>query len=155
MHKSLYVLATAATLAFASGAAQAMPISGNGLRDALDATNMVEKTAVYIVEGRRYCFYFSGWHGADLPSEVTLADSAGTFVASYRTRRATDVRPMAVSVYGADVVATGMTAAGLLTLHLHDQNGDGTALVGRWMLGEQEGSLRGRLAPNVAAGARP
>ena len=62
MHKSLYVFATAATLCLAGGA-QAMPVTGGAMRDALDATNMVEKSAVYIVEGRRYCFYFNGWHG--------------------------------------------------------------------------------------------
>jgi hypothetical protein len=31
---------------------------------ALDATDLIQKAAVYIVEGRSYCFYFDGWHGA-------------------------------------------------------------------------------------------
>jgi hypothetical protein len=62
MHKSLYVFATAATLGLA-GSAQAMPMTGGAMRDAIDATNLVEQTAVYVVEGSRYCFYFNGWHG--------------------------------------------------------------------------------------------
>lgn len=63
MHKSLYVLATAAALSWACSTVQAMPITGGAMRDAIDETNLVEKTAVYIVRGYRYCFYFDGWHG--------------------------------------------------------------------------------------------
>ena len=63
MHKSLYVLATAATLCLADNVSQAMPITGGALRDAINATDLVEKTAIYVVDGRRYCFYFNGWHG--------------------------------------------------------------------------------------------
>jgi hypothetical protein len=37
---------------------------GAGVKPALDATDMIQKAAVYIVEGRPYCFYFDGWHGA-------------------------------------------------------------------------------------------
>ena len=37
---------------------------GTGLKPALDATDVIQKAAVFIVEGRRYCFYFDGWHGA-------------------------------------------------------------------------------------------
>jgi hypothetical protein len=37
---------------------------GAGVKPALDATDVIQKAAVYIVEGRRYCFYFDGWHGA-------------------------------------------------------------------------------------------
>jgi hypothetical protein len=63
MCKSLLALTAAATLCVAVNAAQAMPVTGGAMRDAVDATDMVEKTAIYVVEGRRYCFYFSGWHG--------------------------------------------------------------------------------------------
>ena len=37
---------------------------GAGVKPALDATDVIQKAAVYIVEGRPYCFYFDGWHGA-------------------------------------------------------------------------------------------
>jgi hypothetical protein len=62
MRKSLYVLVTAASLSVAS-AAQGMPVTGGAMRDAADQSNLIEKTAIYVVEGRRYCFYFDGWHG--------------------------------------------------------------------------------------------
>ena len=65
MLKSLYVCATAATLAMGASSANAMSINiGAGVKPALDATDVIHKAAVYIVEGRSYCFYFDGWHGA-------------------------------------------------------------------------------------------
>jgi hypothetical protein len=65
MLKSLYVCATTAALALGASNGHAMSINiGAGLKPALDATDVIQKTAVYIVEGRRYCFYFDGWHGA-------------------------------------------------------------------------------------------
>ena len=64
MHHSFRTLAAAATLGLMASAAQAMPVSSSAIRDAVDAIDPVEQAAVYIVEGRRYCFYFNGWHGA-------------------------------------------------------------------------------------------
>jgi hypothetical protein len=65
MLKSLYVCATAAALALSASSGHAMSINiGAGLKPALDATDVIQKAAVFIVEGRRYCFYFDGWHGA-------------------------------------------------------------------------------------------
>jgi len=54
----------AATLGLMASAAQAMPVSSSVIRDAVAAIDPVEQAAVYVVEGRRYCFYFNGWHGA-------------------------------------------------------------------------------------------
>jgi hypothetical protein len=65
MLKSLYVCATTAALALSASSGHAMSINiGAGVKPALDATDVIQKAAVYIVEGRRYCFYFDGWHGA-------------------------------------------------------------------------------------------
>lgn len=65
MMKSLYVCATTAALALSASSGHAMLINiGAGVKPALDATDVIQKAAVYIVEGRRYCFYFDGWHGA-------------------------------------------------------------------------------------------
>ena len=65
MFKSLYVCATTAALALSASSGHAMSINiGAGLKPALDATDVIQKAAVYIVEGRPYCFYFDGWHGA-------------------------------------------------------------------------------------------
>ena len=64
MRKLLYVGAAAAALAMSSGSGNAMSINiGAGLKPALDATDMMQKAAVFIIEGYRYCFYFNGWHG--------------------------------------------------------------------------------------------
>jgi hypothetical protein len=65
MLKSLYVCATTAALALSASSGNAMSINiGAGVKPALDATDVIQKAAVYIVEGRPYCFYFDGWHGA-------------------------------------------------------------------------------------------
>ena len=65
MFKSLYVCATTALLALSASSGHAMSINiGAGVKPALDATDVIQKAAVYIVEGRPYCFYFDGWHGA-------------------------------------------------------------------------------------------
>ena len=65
MLKSLYVCATTAALALSASSGHAMSINiSAGVKPALDATDMIQKAAVFIVEGQRYCFYFDGWHGA-------------------------------------------------------------------------------------------
>ena len=65
MFKSLYVCATTAALALSASSGHAMSINiSAGVKPALDATDVIQKAAVYIVEGRPYCFYFDGWHGA-------------------------------------------------------------------------------------------
>jgi hypothetical protein len=65
MLKSLYVCATTVALALGASSGNAMSINiGAGVKPALEATDMIQKAAVYIVEGRAYCFYFDGWHGA-------------------------------------------------------------------------------------------
>jgi hypothetical protein len=60
----IFVVATAllASASLYASSANAINI-GPGLKPALDATDMTGKVAVFIVEGRRYCFYFNGWHG--------------------------------------------------------------------------------------------
>ena len=63
MRKRVHLLAAAAALCVTATGATAMPMGSGALKSALDATDLVEQTAVYIVEGRRYCFYFNGWHG--------------------------------------------------------------------------------------------
>src|SRR5262245_39691847 len=63
MRKSLLLALSAATITAASlGSATALPMGG-GLRAAVDDIDLTQQTAVYIVEGRRYCFYFEGWKG--------------------------------------------------------------------------------------------
>ena len=64
MRKLLFVGAAAAALAMSAGSGNAMSVNiGAGLKPALDATDTIQKVAVFIIEGNRYCFYFDGWHG--------------------------------------------------------------------------------------------
>ena len=65
MLKSLYVCATTAALALSVSSGHAMSINiGAIVKPTLDVSDLIQKTAVFIVEGHRYCFYFDGWHGA-------------------------------------------------------------------------------------------
>jgi len=62
MRKSaLILLATSALVV--GGSAYAMPVGSSAMKPASDAVSPIEKSALYIVEGNRYCFYFDGWHG--------------------------------------------------------------------------------------------
>lgn len=60
MRMSGYILG-AALVCLAAPSARSMPITTQ--TGAVDQINLIEKTAVYVVEGHRYCFYFDGWHG--------------------------------------------------------------------------------------------
>jgi hypothetical protein len=83
---------------------------------------------------------------ADLPSYVTVADSAGDLVASYQLHRDAAPRPMMISVSGSDLVLSAETRSGPLTMVLDRQNGEGgKAVTGRWRIGQDEGTLRGRV----------
>ena len=69
MKKSLLIAIAAATVSVASlGAVSALPING-GLKAAIDDIDFTERAAVYVVEGRRYCFYFDGWKGPGWPGK--------------------------------------------------------------------------------------
>jgi hypothetical protein len=61
---TLYLTTAVAMLtAVVTTPASSMPNTGAAIRDAAEATDLVDNVAIYVVEGRRYCFYFSGWHG--------------------------------------------------------------------------------------------
>ena len=82
-----------------------------------------------------------------LPTRITVADSAGTLVASYRLPGDRTAYPMLVVVMGSDLVLQGETDAGVLTLELYGANGAGVeqgGVRGRWHLDGREGELGGR-----------
>src|ERR1041385_3527195 len=61
---TLYLTTAVAMLtAVVTTPVRAMLNTGAAIRDAAEATDLVDNVAIYVVEGRRYCFYFSGWHG--------------------------------------------------------------------------------------------
>jgi hypothetical protein len=80
------------------------------------------------------------------PSVVTVADSAGTLVASASIPGSRTEIPMIVTVLDSDLVLQGETVDGVLTMVLDRQNEGGATQVttGRWTLGAAEGSLRGQ-----------
>jgi len=63
MRTAVHLLAGAAALCLTATGSFAMPMSSGALKSALDETNLVEQTAVFVFEGRPYCFYFDVWHG--------------------------------------------------------------------------------------------
>ncbi len=91
-------------------------------------------------------YRFASARVTGMPFEVTIADSAGTLVGSYRLRGSATQRPMIVTTTGSDLVLQGATPHGVLTIRLDDQNGGAdTAITGHWWLGNQEGDLTGRV----------
>ncbi len=91
-------------------------------------------------------YRFATAHVSGMPFEVTIADSAGTLVGTYRAHGSAAPQPMIVTSTGADLVLQGTTPHGVLTLRLDNQNGGSdSAITGHWWLGNQEGDLTGRV----------
>ena len=80
------------------------------------------------------------------PTRVTVADSAGSLVATFRVRGARIDRPMKVEVADRDILLQGETPRGTLTIVLYEQNDPSAtgAIHGSWALGSRQGVLRGR-----------
>ena len=65
MFRLTHTFVAASALCLVAGQASALPpVTGSAMRDAVGATDIIDNVAIYVVEGRRYCFYFDGWHGA-------------------------------------------------------------------------------------------
>src|SRR4051812_6434497 len=77
---------------------------------------------------------------AGMPTQVTVADSAGELVANFRRLGARDAAPMVVDVLGTDITLHAATPSGVLTLVLYGQNDPDAsgALVGHWTLGTRQ-----------------
>ena len=90
-------------------------------------------------------YQFDGSHEG-IPSQVTVADSAGKLVASYRLRGGWAERPMTVDVADSDILLQAQTPRGTLTMVFYQQNDPDAAvpLIGLWSLGTRQGELRGR-----------
>jgi hypothetical protein len=89
-------------------------------------------------------YRLSGGRDVDMPTEVTVADSAGRLVATYRLSGNRGARPMTVDARDNNLVLQGATRTGMLTLVLYSPGESPVAgeLVGSWTLGEREGELR-------------
>ena len=93
-------------------------------------------------------YQFGASRAVGMPTQVTVADSAGKLVATFRLPRGGAARPMTVGVVDTDIMLQGETPSGVLTLVLYQQNDPDAAgaVVGRWSLGDRQGELRGRAA---------
>jgi hypothetical protein len=80
-------------------------------------------------------------------AEVTVADSAGALVASFRLPGERTARPMLVVVLDDDLMLQAETPSGVLTLLLARQNDPEAVrtVTGRWWLGKEQGELRERV----------
>jgi hypothetical protein len=98
------------------------------------------------VQRRTLAVYrFSVSQIAGMPSQVTVADSAGELVATFRRPDAPEAVPMVVDVLDTDITLHGATPSGVLTLVLYGQNDPSTSetVIGRWMIAGRQGELRG------------
>ncbi len=139
MHATISRLAlissAALTLAALPLAAQ-QPAARTDVRFASSSAPVVRTVAVY---------RFYAAHATGLPAQVTIADSAGTLIASFRLRDAVRSYPMMADLSTSGLVLQGETPAGILTIFLYEPGDAGTgATAGHWWLGDQEGELRGR-----------
>jgi hypothetical protein len=93
-------------------------------------------------------YRFSGARNLDMPTQVTVADSAGELVATFRLSGNRSAGPMVVAMRDTALVLRGETRKGLLTLVLYNPEEAQVAgqIVGRWSLGEYQGELRGSAA---------
>lgn len=139
---SFYSLFAAAALVVAAGsAAAAQQSSATGY--ARLASN---RTASADARVRKLASYDFDSSFEGMPTRVTVADSAGTLVASFHPRGSRVDQPMKVAVADSDILLEGQTVRGLLTIVLYDQNDpmSAGALLGTWTLGSYQGELRAR-----------
>ena len=120
---------------------------------AMTATPLVAQQSNAIPTGAsRVVATYDFWNtpkNSSFPTSVTVADSAGTIIASVTTGANAKSVPMTVTVIERNLVLQGETAEGLLTLVLDRQNEGGvtTLTSGTWTLGKAQGTLRGRVQP--------
>jgi hypothetical protein len=140
---SFYSLLTVGALSAAAAPAVAQPVIVLGrvqlaanIASAADPRPAVRTLATYDFD--------SSFEG--MPTRVTVADSAGTLVASFRPRGGRADQPMKVAVADRDILLEGQTARGTLTIVLYEQNDPMSAgsLLGSWTLGSAQGELRAR-----------
>jgi hypothetical protein len=143
-HTSFYSLLTAAALsATAAAPASAQQAAASGYaRLAANAAAV----ANHRPGTRTLATYDFDSSLPGMPSRVTVADSAGTLVASFRPRGTAIEQPMKVAIADRDILLEGETARGTLAIALYDQNDPKTAgtILGTWSLGSLQGELRAR-----------
>lgn len=137
MRSYLSPLAAAAfALAAHPAAAQQFTVASARPSTLASATDerLVRTIAIYSFEGAR---------DPSMPSAVTIVDSAGTIIGTYRVRGNSDERVMNAEVEGMDLRLEAATPSGELTIVIYEigERPRSTTVVGRWMLGNKQGEL--------------
>lgn len=88
-------------------------------------------------------YSFEGAYAAEMPIEVTVSDSLGTIIGSYRVRGSSATRALQAQVEGNDVFLQAETRAGTLTIAIYQlgERDKSSDVIGHWMLGERQGDL--------------
>jgi hypothetical protein len=136
--RSSLTLAAFCAAAGSPVAAQQSAVAGN-VRATVNASSASADAAL----PRTVAIYtFGASRSAGLPAQVTVVDSAGTWLANFRMPGATSVHPMVVDAREGDLYLQGDTSVGTLTLVLYPIETDATgAVIGRWSVGSAEGEL--------------
>ena len=113
-------------------------VAGN-VRATLAASSDAEPRTVAI-------YTFGSSRSAGVPAQVTVQDSAGTYLASFRLPGSSAIHEMAVDAHSGDLYLQGVTPSGVLTLVLFPSDTDEAgAVIGRWQVGANEGELLRRV----------
>lgn len=112
-------------------------VAGN-VRAVVNASSTTDATTPRTVA----VYSFAVSRSAGVPSQVTVLDSAGTYLASFRLPGSTVNHEMAVDAIQGDLYLQGVTPSGVLTLVLYpSETDDAGAVIGRWQVGMSEGEL--------------
>jgi hypothetical protein len=147
--RSLFAPLAAATLTTAITTALPAAVRPAAAQSAAEAraVPVVGVSAVDVAPRTLATYRFTRARDAFMPAEVTIADSAGVLVANFRLPGERAARPMAIDLTASDLVLQGETPAGVLTLRFYEASEVAVTgvVAGRWWLGEQAGTLRGRV----------
>ena len=135
--RSSLTLAAFCAAAGSPVAAQQSAVAGN-VRAVVNASSITDAP-----EPRTVAVYnFGASRSAGMPAQVTVVDSAGTWLASFRMPGSSATRALAVDARDGDLYLQGQTPSGVLTLVLYPIDSDAAgAVIGRWSVGTSEGEL--------------
>lgn len=142
MRPSLSLRSSLTLAAFCAAAGS--PVAAQQSAVAAHVRPVVNGIAVDAATPRTVAIYtFGASRNAGLPAELTVTDSAGTWLATFRMPGTSAVQSMAVDAREGDLYLQAGTSAGTLTFVLYPIDTDAAgAVIGRWSLGSGEGELR-------------
>jgi len=134
--RSSLTLAAFCAVAGSPVAAQSA-VAGN-VRAVVNATSSGDVTIPRTVA----IYNFGVARSAGMPTQVTVLDSVGTYLATFRLPGSSAVHEMAVDAIQGNLYLQGVTPSGVLTIVLYpSETEDAGAVIGRWQVGASEGEL--------------